>query len=169
MAGKRPRANLKITEAARQRRVGAAAERLVRIEWRIKEVSQTVSIAMRERVKLATDFVKDRVVQNISRPVTKMKGTVGREKSTGRFTKASRTRVSNRSKKGEFPKADTVQLLRSIFGVVKQSSRGVYDGYIGTPLHYGLILETKMDRSFLKRTLLEERSKVIKILSGPIK
>jgi len=158
MAGKRPRANLKITEAARQRRVGAAAERLVRIEWRIKEVSQTVSIAMRERVKLATDFVKNRVVMNISRPVTKTKG-----KKSGRIV------VSNRSKKGEFPKADTVQLLRSIFGVVKQSSRGVYDGYIGTPLHYGLILETKMDRSFLKRTLLEERSKVIKILSGPIK
>jgi len=133
-------------------------EQNVRIEWFIKEVSQTVSISMRNRVKLATDFVKNRVVMNISRPVTKTKG-----KKSGRIV------VSNRSKKGEFPKADTVQLLRSIFGVVKQSSRGVYDGYIGTPLHYGLILETKMDRSFLKRTLLEERSKVIKILSGPIK
>ena len=133
-------------------------EQNVRIEWFIKEVSQTVSISMRNRVKLATDFVKNRVVMNISRPVTKTKG-----KKSGRIV------VSNRSKKGEFPKADTVQLLRSIFGVVKKSSKGVYDGYIGTPLHYGLILETKMDRSFLKKTLLEERSKVIKILSGPIK
>jgi len=43
-----------------------------------------------------------------------------------------------------------------------------YDGYVGTPLDYGAILELKMNRSFLRRTLDEERPTIMKILRKPI-
>ena len=63
MAVRRPRARPAVTEAARQRRVGRAAAQNVEIEWFIKDVNRTVSTAMRKRVKLATDFVKNRVIK----------------------------------------------------------------------------------------------------------
>ena len=153
--------------AARGRRAGTALERGARIEWYMRNVSDTVRDTMRTRVKLATDLVKYKVVHNISRPVTKISTGTGRDK-LGRFTKA-KTGATNRSKPGEFPKADTTQLMKSIFSVVRRASNSVYDGFVGTPLDYGVILETRMDRSFLRKTLEQERSKVMRILSGPIK
>ena len=77
--------------------------------------------------------------------------------------------MTGRSKPGEFPHAETTQLLKTIFGEVRQTARGVWDGFIGTPLSYGLILEIKMNRSFLVRSLNEERGNIKRILTGPIK
>lgn len=141
--------------AGRGRRASTADRRNVRIEWFIKNVTSKVNLTMKVRVKLATEFVKDKVVRNISRPVTKGKGG----------------RVTDRSKTGEFPKADTTQLMKTIFAHRSQRRKGDYEGFVGTPLDYGLILETnaKLDRSFLKRTLEENRTLVIRMLSGPIK
>ncbi len=129
-----------------------AGKKLVRIQWFIDEVSNKVAFTMKARVRIATEFVKSKVVKNISRPVTKSGG-----------------RVSDRSKEGEFPKAETTQLLKTIFGETRTSAKGIYDGFVGTPLDYGLILETRRDRSFLVRTLNEERATVKAILSGPIR
>lgn len=145
------------TEAARQRRVGAATARNVRIEWFIKEVSGKVAMCMKRRVKLATHLLKDHVVRNISRPVTKGAGGRG-----GRV-------VTGRSRPGEFPKAETTQLLKTIFETVVSPRPGIYDGIVGTPLDYGLILETRMNRSFLVKTLREQSSNIRRILSGPIR
>ena len=149
----------KAVGAARARRAARAGERAVRVEWFIENVSNKVSITMKQRVALATELIKNKVVQNISRPVSKGTGPRG-----GKV-------VSNRSKKGEYPKAETSLLMKLIFGVVKQVKKGTYDGYIGTPLDYGAILETSkgLDRSFLVRTLREESAKVKRILTGPIK
>lgn len=138
--------------AARSRRAARAGKRSVEIEWFINEVSDKIELTMNQRVRIATELVKTKVVQNISRPVTK----IGR-------------RVTDRSKPGEFPKADTTQLMKSIFSQVKKTAKGIWDGFIGTPLDYGLILETRRERSFLKRTLDEELPKVKRILSGPVK
>lgn len=144
-------------DAARQRRVGRASERLVEIEWFIDEVSSKISLTMKQRVRIATELVKDKVIRNISRSVTKGKGPRG-----GNV-------VTNRSKAGKFPKAETTQLLKTVFSIVRETMPGVWDGFIGTPLDYGLILETRMNRSFLVRTLNEELSNVRRILTGPIK
>lgn len=135
------------------RRSTTDARRNVDIQWFTKKVTDTINLTMKSRVKLATEFIKDKVVRNISRPVTKGSGG----------------RVTDRSKPGEFPKAETTQLLKTIFGDVITVKPGMYDGFIGTPLDYGLILETRMNRSFLKRTFEENRALVIRMLSGPIK
>ena len=143
-------------EAGRARRAEAQAERDVRIEWFIQEVCGKVAIAMRERVKIATHLLKDRVVQNISTPVVKGVGPRG-----GRV-------ITGRSKEGEFPHAETTQLMKTIFEEVRETEPGMYDGFVGTPLDYGLILETRMNRSFLVRTLNETREDITRILSGPV-
>jgi hypothetical protein len=109
---------------------------------------------LKQRVYIAVNFLQDRIVKNISVPVTK--AVIGK-----------RVRVTERSKPGEFPRADTTQLLRTAFwGVVEES--GMIMGYVGTPLWYGLELETRMDRRFLTRTLEEERESIVQILTSPL-
>ncbi len=156
MPARFPEASVSV-EAARQRRGVRAGERSTEIQWFIDEVSQKISLTMKQRVSLTTAFLKDKVIRNISRPVTKGKGPRG-----GNV-------VIDRSKPGEFPKAETTQLMKTVFSVVRESSLGVYDGFVGTSLDYGLILETKMNRSFLVRSLREESRNLKLILTGPIK
>ncbi len=157
-------------EKARVRRLQVAVEKEARIEWFINDVLSRVNVSVKARVKLATNLVKTKVVKNISRPVTKIKGPrrrVAKGQAGGGQFKAGRIAVSGRSKPGEFPKADTTQLMKTIFGEVREVSPGVFDGFVGTPLDYGLILEIQLDRSFLVRTFNEERSKIIRIITGP--
>ena len=152
--------------AARARRSGAGAERAARIDWFADNVIDKVAMTLRQRTKIATDMLKDQVVRNISRPVTKLKTGGGRD-SAGRFLKTSQ-KVTDRSKPGEFPKADTTQLMKTIFSDTVKTASG-YEGYVGTPLDYGVILETRRQRSFLVRTLNEMRPQITRILTGPIK
>lgn len=160
-------------EKARQRRLDRAAEQSAKTEWFIDQVSNKVTLTVKARIKLATELVRNKTVVNISRPVTKevvtrftkVQGANGKT----RKKKVKRVRVSDRSKPGEYPKADTTQLMKTIFGTVVETSPGIWDGYVGTPIDYGVILELKMDRSFLVRTLREELSKVMKIITGPMK
>ena len=146
---------------ARARDAAYKANSAVRIDWFIEEVSNKVKMTFEKRVRLATSYLRDKVVSNISRPVTKTRVT---NKNTGH----SYTRVTNRSKPGEFPKADITLLMKTIFSEVKNSGDGMVDGYVGTPLDYGVILELRLDRSFLVRTLNEERERLTKLLSGPL-
>ena len=142
---------------ARGRRAGGQAARNVRIEWFIKEVSDKVAMTMKARVKLATEIVRNKVVKNISRPVTKGTGPRG-----GKV-------VTDRSKEGEYMKAETTQLMKTVFSDVRQTAPGVWDGFVGTPQDYGVILELRRNRKFLAATLNEERPTVKRILTGPIK
>lgn len=142
--------------AARDRRESSAAARAVRFQWFIREVSDKVAMTLEQRMRVATNYLISKVVQNISRPVTKSKGPRG-----GNV-------VTDRSKPGEYPKAETTQLMKTIFGDVRNLGDGNVEGYVGTPLDYGLILETKMDRSFLVRSLNENRDDIARILTGPI-
>ena len=122
-------------------------------------------------MRLATEFLKNKVILNISRPVTKTVAyRFARVKSGKGFTrkKISFTRITYRSVRCEFPKADTTQLLKTIIGDVRVGPDGV-EGFVGTPIDYGLILELDMDRSFLVRTLREEETSLRAILTGPIK
>ena len=138
--------------AARARRSGAGAERAARMDWFANNVIDKVAMTLQQRTKIATEMLKDQVVRNISRPVTKHRGGI----------------VTGRSKPGEFPKADTTQLMKTIFSDTVKTVSG-YEGYVGTPLDYGVILETRRQRSFLVRTLNEMRPQITRILTGPIK
>ena len=142
--------------AARGRRAGAAAQGEARIQWFIREVSNKIAMTMRHRVGIVTHLLKDRVVRNISTPVVKGTGPRG-----GRV-------VTGRSVSGEFPHAETTQLLKTIFAEVREVQPGAFEGYVGTPLSYGLILETKMGRSFLVESLRQMSPQIRQILSGPI-
>ena len=164
----------KLSEAVLSARARRATDlrrkaRATEIEWFIKEVSDTVRISMRRRIRIATALVQDRVVRNIGRPVTKEQRTRKRDTKRGKAG-SSYTHVvpSSRSKPGEYPKADTVQLQKSIFSGVREVGKGNWEGFVGTPLHYGFILETKMNRKFLTRTLNELRPQIHKLLGGPI-
>ncbi len=126
-----------------------------RIEWKGKRVIELFRLSQKQRVKLAVEMVRSQVVKNISRPVTKLTGPRG-----GRV-------ITDRSKSGEFPKADTTQLMKTIFGDVVEN-KGWIDGFVGTPLDYGLILEMHMNRSFLRRTLEEMRPTIKNILTKKI-
>lgn len=156
MAATSQKANSQV-EAARGRRAERAFSASVRTEYFIREVSQRVRMTMQQRVKLATAFVWNKMITNISSPVTKGTGPRG-----GRV-------VTNRSVAGEFPKAETTQLMKTLFMDTKQMGPDDFEGYIGTPLDYGVILELRMDRSFLVRTLNEERDNITRILTGPMK
>lgn len=156
----------------RARRLARAGENAARTEWFITEVCDKIATTLKKRVKIATELVKSKTTLNISRPVTKTYWTRKVQYVNDQGKTKTRTEhgveVSDRSKPGEFPKADTVQLLRTLFSDVIEINPGCWAGYIGTPLDYGIILELELDRSFLVRTLNEERPKVIRILTGPI-
>lgn len=121
-----------------------------RIEWFGDEVAKDISITMQARVKLASQLLRDAVVKNISDPVRKFKGP-----RSGRL----QVDPASRSKPGEFPKADTTRLRKDIFWEVDG-----LEGRVATTLDYGLILETKMNRSFLVRTQREKRNMLAAIL-----
>ena len=135
---------------------GRRAEASVRWKWRIDQVLNTVDLSMKKRVKLATAFLHDRVVRNINISVVRGTGPRG-------------GKIFIRSKPGEFPRAETTQLKKTLFSETRKASNGTWSGYIGTPLDYGLILETRMKRSFLVRTLNQERGTTTRILTVPIK
>lgn len=143
----------------RRRALKGAGGRDVKIQWFIKRYTDDIAFTMKQRITVATILVHSRIVQNISRPVTKSTGPRG-----GRV-------VTNRSKPGEFPKAETAQLMKSLFLVVVSPRRGRWEGRIGTPLNYGGILEKwpQIDRNYAGRTLKENIAVVIRILTGPIR
>jgi hypothetical protein len=133
---------------------GRVSRSNVTIQWFGDQVQRNITVGMRSRTRLAAQLLRDRVVVNISRPVTKIK------------SKSGRTRVdpASRSKPGEFPKADTTRLMKDIYW----ESRGDLVAIVGTTLDYGLWLETRMDRSFLRRTLREQQNMIRRILvTGP--
>lgn len=127
----------------------AVDEARTRRSLKTKEVVKTAGLFLKQRVTLATEWLKSEIINNISDPVIKATGT-----------------VTGRSRRGEFPKVDTTMLLKSIFSGVEETSLGSWDGYVGTPLDYGLELEQDMDRSYLERTFRENSSRVSDILEG---
>ncbi len=118
-------------------------------------------------------MLESRVVQNINVPVKKVVVKRVRDTSgtrTGGPKGSKYTKVTERSQKGEYPRADTTQLLKSIFHDVRETSPGVVEGSVGTPLDYGLFLEISedLDRRYLTKTLDEMREDIVAIVSQPV-
>jgi hypothetical protein len=148
--------------ATLQKWTGSRLRVETRVKFFINDVLKKKNLSMAQRIKVATQLLRDKVATNLSRPVRKYKKDGGRD-SSGKFLKGSKTFVDpqSRSKPGEFPRADTTRLMKDIF---KSISDNGLEGRVGTTLKYGLILETRLDRSFLRRTLNEMRSDIIAIL-----
>jgi len=145
-----PNKQQKATFDAHQRRAGRAGTRQQEIDWYIDDVLAKISMTLRQRVMIATELVASETVRNISIPVVYSGST------------------EIRSKPGEYPRADTTLLRKTIFTTIKTDRFGT-SGYVGTPQDYGVILELKMNRSFLRRTLNEQRKRIYRILTGPIR
>ena len=79
--------------AARTRRIQRFD---TRITWLQENIERIARMNMRQRLQLAGQLLRDRVVINISRPVTKTRRVGGRGGG-------SRIVVTNRSRPGEFP------------------------------------------------------------------
>jgi len=139
---------------ARQFRRGKALAASATVEWFATRVFNHIKMTTRTRMQLATSHLKRKIVANISIPVVQ---TV-----TGK--------VVVRSQRKEFPRQETGTLMKSIYSDVRESDLHQYEGRVGSGIFYGQILEdeTKLDRSFLQRTLEEEGHVIRKILSGPI-
>lgn len=157
MAGKLLGANFKT------RMLQARAARYVRftarLEWLGKQLESKVVLGMATRLKIACQLLRDKIVLNISYPVEKK--VVTQKNDAGKTVRKTVVVPGSRSKPGGFPHADTTHLMKTIYWVVNDAA---LEGRVGTPLDYGLILETKMDRSFLVRTWYEMRTYVIAVL-----
>lgn len=138
---------------ARARRARNASSARARMNWFVEEVSKRTDLTLEQRVRVAVAFLQDRIVTNISVPVKK-------EVVNGRVV------VTERSVPGEFPRADTTTLRKSIFNDVDVPAIGHIRGFVGTPVWYAWALEFKMMRSFLTRTFYEERNRLVKIIGG---
>ena len=142
---------------ARQRRSDNAAGKQVRWEWYLDRLRSQIAVPLHKRMEIVVEMLRSQVVHNISVPVVKATGPI-----SGRMV------VTERSKPGEFPRADTTMLRKSIFTEVREDAPGVIDGYVGMPLDYGVFLELKLDRQFLTRTMYDKLEDVESILTGPI-
>jgi hypothetical protein len=141
----------------------------LKLNLTVDKVVKDTSLTVAQRVRIAGQVVRDAVVVNLSRPVRKVKSTRTITSVDGEgiisSSRQSRTTVDpeSRSKPGEFPRADTTRLMKSIF--VKHFPDQLMSR-IGTNLKYGAILEFQMDRSYLRRTLNEMRGQVLKIIQS---
>lgn len=143
-------------EAARGRRITRAVANKARLDILVDNINKEIQLPLEKRAMIAVEYLKTTIIRNISK-------SVGRETDAAGYVI-----VTERSLPGEFPRAETTQLLKTIFSEFGEVRPGVYEGFVGTPLNYGLILETslKLDRRFLSRTLEEEYDTIVEIIVG---
>lgn len=143
-------------EAARQRRAAYAGTAAVHLESFIDDFARRTDLTMSQRASVVAKYLQDKITRNISVPVVKAPSP-----RTGHIM------VVERSKPGEFPRADSSTLRRSIFWDAKQDGSRL-SVFVGTPIGYAVPLELMMDRRFLTRTLDEERGTITRMLTGRI-
>lgn len=79
--------------------------------------------------------------------------------------------VIERSKPGEYPRMETQKLRKTLFWEVDHPKEGITDGIMGTPLDYGLFLETRKQkgkRHYLTKSLWEQLDNIKQTLLAPI-
>ena len=142
---------------ATPRQAQAAYERRMirvtsRIEYYDEQILAGLDMEFRQRMEVAGQLLRDQVVANISLPVERAKdGT-----------------VTVRSLPFEFPRTETGRLMKDIFYDIKakpgRKSATNIRLVVATSLDYGLILELFRERSFLRRTLVENLQPLQRIL-----
>lgn len=139
----------------RFRIVAGAGRAIADIEWYTSSVLDKVNATMRDRMVLAVEYLEAKIVQNISTPVGVSIGPRG-------------GRVVERSRRGEYPRMDTGQLVESIYSHVRIGFDGIVEGVVGSKADYAIYLETSLERPFLTRTLEENAFMIRTILLKPI-
>jgi hypothetical protein len=136
-----------------------------RVTMYIQKVVNKTTLTAGQRVRIAGQLLQDKTRVNLSRPVRKIRKTKWIYDANNQKVKFTATYVDprSRSKPGEFPRADTTRLMKDIF---HNHDPGGPVSRIGTTLKYGLLLEVKYNRSFLRRTLNEMRASILLILQG---
>jgi hypothetical protein len=157
--------------AWQSRMIAGRARRMLRFNVRIVKYTNKVLVStqktLKARLMVVGQLLRDRTVINISHPVMKEKRIVNeRDPETGKVTRKVRTVTvdgpPSRSRPGEYPHADTTRLMKDIFYEWREEQAAVR---VGTTLDYGLFLETRMNRSFLVRTLNEMRPWIAQVFS----
>ena len=144
-------ASREVMLAARERRI---ARWNVRVEWLGDRLRRNIRMGMEQRLKVTAQLLRDRVVINISIPVVKERRKIGGKTVTV---------VTERSKPGEFPRADTTRLMKDIFWELRPEEQSAR---VGSTLDYAIPLELRMRRSFLRRTLFETQNQLGLILAS---
>lgn len=116
----------------------------------LKRINQHVHMNMED----AVEHLRLKVVKNISVPV-------GRNEAG---------QIVQRSVPGEYPRRETGDLINSLITDVGVVEPGVLEGIVGTNITHGVVLELKLslDRTYLKRTLMEEVPILRRILTRPL-
>ena len=124
-----------------------------RIDTLILKFHQGLKATIEERMAIAGSLVRDAAKINVSVPVRR----------------DSRRRVIERSLPGEFPRIETGRLRTDIF-MRSSSTPTKITVQVGTSLNYGRILETstRLNRSFLRRTVREMKSEILQIVGKPL-
>jgi len=137
-----------------------------KIRWFSDRFERGLRLTMSQRLAVAGQLLRDQIAINLSHPVTVFYRK--RIHDTSRFPgggkKGSQYRYvdpASRSKPGEYPHADYSRLMKDIFS----DMTGPLNCIVGTSLKYGVELELKMNRSFLRRTLWEMQPILADILT----
>ncbi len=137
-------------------RTNRLAQLRSKIVWFDAKIQQGLNRTIDQRLTFVAKILRDRAKLNIAIPVL-----------TGIGPRGGRVVVA-RSQPGEFPRMEFRFLRNTVFmdRPTPTSAR------FGTPLLYGLLLEISTSRMakrpWLVRTLDEERSRIISILTAPI-
>lgn len=144
---------------ARQRRQTRMNARIV---WFSDRFERGLQLTMSQRLRVACQLLRDQIVINLSVPVVKVRRKRTRDTAWG-AKGSSYTWVdpASRSRPGEYPHAETTRLMKDVFYDMVTPLRGI----VGTSLKYGVRLELEMNRSFLRRTLLEMQPIIADILT----
>lgn len=129
-----------------------------RVEWFEGPAFLKIKTTLAGRVALAGQLVRDDVVVSLSRPVTKFVKKTNPKKDKDGQKSRTVVKPGSRSKPGQYPKAETTRLMKSI----TYSQVGL-EARIGTNVDYGLLHETR-DRPFLSRSLKKLRKTIKRIL-----
>ena len=122
------------------------------VQWYGKFVFSRVNLEIGRRVIITTGLLKKSILFNISIPVDILPNG-----------------AKVRSLSGEFPRRDFGPLMNTMLSGVSQIRLGVHEGYVGTPLDYGVRLELHMNRSFLLRTFYQKLGVIQTMLIKPMR
>lgn len=134
------------------------------VRWNSQGLQTEIKQAMYKRMLLVGETIKNAHVKNLSKPVRKINKK--RRRSTSRGAKGTTYTYADpatRSKAGEYPRADTTNLMKNIFADVDIDPAGI-SCQVGTPTDYGAELELKAGRLGLRATLIETLPMVRKII-----
>lgn len=126
------------------------------VVWNHQSLLAEIEMGINKRMMLAGEHLANAHKKNLSKPVRKLTKTRRRTTSRGAagstYTYAD---PASRSRPGEYPRADSTNLMKNIFWDVVEMP-GLQQLKVGTPTKYGAELELNAGRLGLRATLLAE-------------